>query len=115
MKILESEKENWEKCVENNKDPYGLGIIRYAIKWANFMEEEISNGKQVKDIADETSRKADTEGITGFMYGCAVKILSAVWKYGEELRKWHNKEYNYNGDGVVNPAILNINTKENEQ
>lgn len=26
----------------------------------------------------------------------------------EELRKWHNKEYNYEGDGVVNPAILTI-------
>ena len=42
------------------------------------------------------------------MYGCAVSILSQCWKYGEELRKWHNKEYNYDGDGVVNPAVLTI-------
>lgn len=52
--------------------------------------------------------EADTEGITGYMYGCAVSILSQCWKYGEYLRKWHNKEYNYDGDGVVNPAILTI-------
>ena len=113
MKILESKKARWNEWVENNKDPYGLGIIRYAQKWANLMEEEISNGKQVKDIADETSNTADTEGITGFMYGCAVKILADVWEYGEELRKWHNKEYNYEGNGVVNPAILTIKTDNN--
>ena len=50
----------------------------------------------------------DIAGITGFMYGCAVNALSQLWEYGEELRKWHNKEYNYNGDGVVNPAILTV-------
>lgn len=45
------------------------------------------------------------------MYGCAVNILAQCWKYGEELRKWHNKEYNYNGNGVVNPAVLTIKKK----
>ena len=59
-------------------------------------------------IADEASKVADIEGITGFMYGCAVNTLSQLWKYGEELRKWHNKDYGYEGDGVVNPAILTV-------
>lgn len=69
---------------------------------------ELLRGDKIVDIADSTSREADTEGITGFMYGCAVNALSQLWEYGEELRKWHNKEYNYEGDGVVNPAILKI-------
>ncbi len=60
------------------------------------------------DIAEKTSHAADNEGITGFMYGCAVSILAHCWKHGEELRKWHNGEYKYDGDGVVNPAILTI-------
>jgi len=47
-------------------------------------------------------------GITGFMYGCAVNLLSQCWKHGEELRKWHNKEYGHEGDGVVNPAVFTI-------
>ena len=42
------------------------------------------------------------------MDGGAVSILSQWWKYGEEVREWHNKEYNYEGDGVVNPAVLTI-------
>lgn len=63
------------------------------------------------DNADRLSREADTEGITGFMYGCAVSILSQCWVYGEYLRKWHNKEYDYDGDGVVNPAIMTVGVK----
>lgn len=64
--------------------------------------------KVIVDNADKLSNEADAEGITGFIYGCAVGILLQCWKYGEFLRKWHNGEYNYDGDGVVNPAILSI-------
>jgi len=49
------------------------------------------------------------DNLTGFMYGCAVNILSQCWEYGEQLRKWHNKQYDYDGNGVVNPAVLKIN------
>lgn len=42
------------------------------------------------------------------MYGCAVNILVHVWVYGEELRRWHNHEYDYDGGCVVNPAILTV-------
>ena len=75
------------------------------------MEEKIENGEKLSDIAESTSHEADVEGITGFMYGCAVSVLSNVWEYGDELRKWHNKEYDYEGDGVVNPAILTVSAR----
>lgn len=101
-------KEGWEKFVAINNDPYGSGVVRYAERWANMMEQEMESGKSLIEIANATSHKADTEGITGYMYGCAVSILSKVWEHGEELRKWHNKEYGYDGDGTVNPAIITI-------
>lgn len=103
--------ESYEDWKSNNTDPYGAGIFRYAEKWAELMELEINDNLQVKDIAKITSRNADTEGITGFMYGAAVHILSHVWEYGEELRKWHNGDYNYSGEGLVNPAILTVKSK----
>lgn len=59
-------------------------------------------------IANEASNVSDIDGISGFMYGCAVNILAQCWKYGEELRIWHNKDYGYEGDGVVNPAVLTV-------
>jgi len=72
------------------------------------MEKEMADGKDVIDIADRTSHEADTEGITEFMYGAAVSILSSCWAHGEKLRVWHNKKYNHEGAGVVNPAILTV-------
>ena len=102
------DKTGWDKAVSANPDPYGRCVIRYAQRWAEMMEEHISDGKSISDIAKKTSHDSDTEGITGFMYGCAVNILSQVWKYGEDLRKWHNGQYGHSGDGVVNPAILTI-------
>jgi len=110
MKVKNQEEyQNW--IDKQNGDGYGLACFRYAENWANMMETEIAEGKEVKDIAKELSFKADTEGITGFMYGMAVSILAQCWEHGEELRKWHNGEYNHDGDGVVNPAILTVTKK----
>ena len=109
MKIKAGKESDYKKFVEvNSKDRYSSAVVSYAERWADMMESRILRGERLIDIADETSRKANTEGITGCMYGCAVNALSQFWEYGEELRKWHNKAYNYDGDGVVNPAILTI-------
>jgi hypothetical protein len=56
----------------------------------------------------------DAEGITGFMFGCAVLVLAKCWKYGEALRRWHNRDTQIGteGDhanetgGVLNPALI---------
>lgn len=109
MKIKVGQESNWKHFVEiNSQDFYSKGVVDYATTWAELMEEEISQGKKLEDIAESTSHKADEEGITGFMYGCAVSVLAQMWEYGEELRKWHNHEYNYEGEGTVNPAILSV-------
>ncbi len=101
-------KADWEKGVENNKDPYGACIYEYAEGWAKLMQVEIVNGNKLEDIAEKASHELGFLGITGFMYGAAVSVLSHCWLHGERLRKWHNKEYNHEGEGVVNPAILTI-------
>lgn len=115
---MERNEEEWQKGIIAQKgDGYGLGCYTFAEYWARLMQKGIAEGKQLKDIADECSHKADIPcGITGFMYGCAVSILAHCWKHGEELRKWHNKstqlgnegdEANDSG-GVLNPAMLTI-------
>lgn len=109
MKIKQGQEEAYKKTIEvNSSDPYSKATIDYMVRWAELMEDKISKGSKVHEIAEETSHEADTDGITGFMYGCAVNLLSQLWEYGEELRKWHNGEYNYDGDGVVNPAVISI-------
>lgn len=99
---------------EWEQDYFGIGgMDSYAERWATMLEHLIESStsdpmKVIVENADRLSHEADVEGITGFMYGCAIGILSQCWEYGEELRKWHNKEYGYDGDGVVNPAIMSI-------
>ena len=118
MKIIEAKQAEYDEYVAKNQDPYGSGVVRYTERWAELMESRMATGEQLEDIAKETSHEADSEGITGFMYGCAVQALAYYWPYGEELRKWHNldtqigtegEKANASG-GVLNPALLNIET-----
>ena len=113
MKILSGKEELYKDWYNKNLDDYGRACFTYAERWAEMMEAVIAESddsvqKVIADNADRLSHEADIEGITGFMYGCAVNILAQCWEYGEELRKWHNKEWGYEGDGVVNPAILTV-------
>lgn len=111
--IWPEKQEEYNKYVEtNSKDGYSRAVVDYAEYWAKLMQIEISKGgTSIKDIADETQQPLGFLGITGFMYGCAVNTLVHFWRFGEELRKWHNKEYGHEGEGVVNPAILTISSK----
>lgn len=109
--IVDKKKQaEWENCKAiNSKDNYSNGVIEYTILWAQYMEYLMAKyDKKVSEVWDRSSYFADIDGITGFMYGCAVGILSSVWKYGEELRVQHNLRYGHEGDGVVNPAMLTI-------
>ena len=109
MKIKEQKKQAYDHFVEiNSNDSYSYMVVTFMRRWADLMEAEIESGKTIPEVADKTCDEADTEGITGFMYGCVVSALADFWEYGEDLRVWHNSEYNYNGDGVVNPAVLTI-------
>lgn len=112
----------WQKALAANPEskPYGHRVMTYAEDWANFMEREMAAGKTLAECADTTSREADTDGITGFMYGCAVSTLSNVWEHGEELRRWHNLKTQIGNEGeranasggVLNPALLSVATKD---
>lgn len=109
--IIPEKMEEYKQYVEkNSKDGYSKCCVDYAEQWAKLMQIEIAKGKKVVEVAQETQKPLDYIGITGFMYGCVVSALSHFWIHGEELRKWHNKEYGVSEDkkGVVNPAVLTI-------
>ena len=110
IKIKSEKEKEFQKYIKPTGSTFAqvmqAASVEYAQRWAGLMEQKIAAGQKVTDIAEETSNEADTEGITGFMYGYAVSFLSYFWEYGEELRLWHNKKYHHDGDGVVNPAIL---------
>jgi hypothetical protein len=114
MKI--SDQAAWQSWIDNNTDPYGKGVIDYAERWADLMEARLTQGQTITTMAASTSHEADTEGITGFMYGAAVSVLATSWEHGEELRRWHNLDVQIRDEGeranesgsVLNPALLNV-------
>lgn len=108
----------WEKGYEVNKDePYGKCVYDFAGDWAEQMEKALESGLPLSLVARESAHIADEpHGVTGFMYGAAVSILSQCWERGEELRRWHNLDVQMNDEGekanesggVLNPALLVI-------
>lgn len=106
----------WDECRSKNNDPYGARVVRYAEEWGRLMQGMLARGETISECADAASHIADDDGITGFMYGCAVSILAGVWEHGEALRRWHNRSTQLGdegdkaneGGGVLNPAVLSI-------
>jgi len=107
----------WAELVELNKptpeDDYSAAVVRYAERWADMLETamELANldDASFAAVAKSTSHEADTEGISGAMYGMAVQILRDHWEHGERLNRWHNAKYGVKDDsGTVNPAIVTV-------
>jgi len=106
----------WAEWRAANTDGYGAAVIRYAARWAHCMEQKLKEDKKLEDIAEAASHEADVEGITSFMYGAAVTMLAEVWKHGEALRRWHNRDCQLSDEGdkanesggVLNPAMLKL-------
>lgn len=124
MKIIKGKEADYAEYVRKNSgDGYSKGVVDFGEAWAKLMEERIpaeATSAQVTrilvDHADADSHAADTDGITGFMYGCAVSALANFWIHGEELRRWHNLKTQIRDEGekanesgtVLNPALLKI-------
>lgn len=106
---------------DKNRDPYGACIYRYAEAWMALMEGRLVEGVDVdeslKEHADSDSHAADTEGITGFMYGAAGSIIARGWIHGEAFRRWYNIRNQIRDEGeranevegaTLNPAVLTV-------
>lgn len=103
-------------------DPYGIRIMTFAVDWANVMEREMAKGKTIPQCAQAAEREADTDGITGFMYGASVSVLAECWEHGDTLRRWHNKDIQLGTEGdranengtVLNPALLTVSVSDSD-
>lgn len=130
MTFAKDMKKEFDDGLANNQDPYGNAVYRYASEWATRMEQKFLRdvGVRIESASDDvvsewlkmnmekTSHEADTEGITGFMYGCAASILSSYWVAGEQARKRHNLDTQIDDEGeranesggILNPALMSI-------
>lgn len=99
----------WEKHVKQNKGGfYRDSIISFAARWAKGMEQAMRRGAKFEDVVEIAKKKADTEGVSGFMEARAIKILSDVWQHGKAIKNWNNAQFGVEKDakGVVNWTII---------
>jgi hypothetical protein len=121
MPIIDQEK--WDKYVENNsKDPYSKCCVDIARRVMELLDSEEHAGPLHHGYNPDLQTphglicKADDDigagGITGFMAGAATQMVCECHSRGEEFRLAHNEGYGHKGEGVVNPAIVNIAVPE---
>lgn len=98
----------YNELKEKHKHEYEYNdIIAFTERWAELMEKGIEKGARLEEIAYDLSHKADTEGISSYMYGISVSILAECWIYGDSLRKWHNAKYNIKDDRMIaDPSLV---------
>lgn len=103
----------------NSTDGYSNCVVQYAAQWGELMEQKIAEGAKLEEIAEQASHEVDRRpgfGITGFMYGCAVRELAKFWAHGDALRVWHNAQYSVKAEkGVANPAVLVVGAAPEEE
>lgn len=99
-----------ELRANNTKDFYSAGIINYAERWCNMMEERIEKGESVAQAAEETQYAADTDLISGCMFGYSLNVLCQFWEHGAELREWYDSKYD-----IVEETNTQTNESENEE
>lgn len=92
MKIQKGKEVLYKEWLDNNQDSYGRACFTYAERWATMLEHLIESStsdpmKVIVQNAERLSHEADVEGITGFMYGCAVGILSQCWGIWRRIEK----------------------------
>ena len=113
MPIINEEK--WASWVENNKDPYGGACVAVARKAMEILDLEPGDF-DTHELISRADKESGAGGITGYMAGAAASMISVCHSRGEEFRAKWNKSYNVDESqskgGVVNPAIITIDTGE---
>ena len=119
-KGMANEYDKEKQLTINEVDIFSEDYVRYVFdkceEWAEEIEQHYpfdgdTTEEQFCDVAWETLKKID-DGMSAFQFGLIVSLLNKYWVYGDLLRKCHNKQYGVESEGVVNPAVISIGTKE---
>lgn len=73
----------WDEWVKNNNDPYGKACVDVARRVMEILDE----GKEFDtySIICQADKEIKAGGITGFMAGCVVQMVSHCHERGEEF------------------------------
>lgn len=104
--------ELWNEWETKNVDPYGKQCVDVARRVMEIMDENPNLNIDASALVHQANKDLpEGGGITGFMAGAVAQMVTGCHSRGEEFNASWNKEYGVdNTDGVVNPAIMTIDT-----
>lgn len=107
----------WDSWVEKNTDPYGGACVSVARGVMELLDKE-DGDIDSHDIICRADKNVKAGGITGAMAGAVASMVSQCHSRGEEFRKQWNGDHGVKPEndkgGVVNPAVITINVKDDE-
>lgn len=109
--------EDWDKWVKNNDDPYGGCCVNVAREVMRMLDEINNDNWDAHQLICDADNNIKAGGITGFMAGAAAQMISHCHSKGEIFKKKWNKSHGVEDEdakGVVNPAIVTIETKDED-
>ncbi len=116
----------WDEYVEKNKSSYGKCCVNVARKVMEMLDENDTplhagyypDVHTTHGLICKADKDIDAGGITGFMAGAVTSMVVQCHSRGEEFRKDWNKSYGVDETkdkgGVVNPALVTIDTDKLE-
>ena len=115
-----TDKAEWEEYVAKNEDEYGKCCVDVARKAMEILDEN-NDELDVYKVINQADEEIKAGGITGFMAGAVATMISGCHSRGDEFRKAWNRAHNIGeGDsdkieGVINPAVLTVNVKDDNE
>ncbi|MFH0905233.1 MAG: hypothetical protein V1826_00720 [bacterium] len=117
---MKCDEKGWEAYKKRHSgDELSLLCFDYAECWARFIQKGLAEGRSLAEIADECQRKAHQlygRDLSGGAMSCGViPLLVKLWDYGEDFRRWHNRqtqvgregEHANKTGGILDASVIN--------
>ena len=88
----------WERLWDVNTDAIGRAILVYAHHLAWYIEAEVFKAQGFENVSTQDMERCIHDaneyipGISSGSHITAVNILRHVWRYGEALNDWYDRE-----------------------
>lgn len=111
MQFRSKTSSRWWKEQSNVASDYSLAASRYAERLAGLVEAGIDY-----ESATLAADAPEPQVITIVMYSFAVYFLVKHWRFGDELKAWHNKRWSMNDipfkvhAGIIMPCFIEDRT-----
>lgn len=91
MRTIKEKERVLDNYIESkSKTLKGRQSVRFLMQWICMMEEEMSNGRELEDIAFSTYNELKEQNDIKCDIPSALNMLTEAWVYGERFKDWYN-------------------------